>query len=199
MALEVFDDGSGSGDALIVAGGFRSSASGDSSLAKWACPASPPFTGFCTAKTTLVCGPANISAAGTPSATASSGFVIEAGPVRGCRPGLLLYSNQPTQPGVSFGGPGNGVLCLAGTGLRRAGPVQSKTSTQQCDGIFAIDMNQFNTSNWEASGCNPPPGQSNPAGFLSAMGTTVNAQFWGRDSIASGQALSDGIGWVVEP
>jgi hypothetical protein len=198
-ALEVFDDGSGSGDALFAGGGFRFSASGDSSLAKWGCPTSSPFTTFCTAKTTLVCGAANISAAGTPSATATNGFIIEAGPVRGCRPGLLLYSNQPTQPGVGFGGPGNGLLCLAGQGLRRAGPIQSNTPTQQCDGTFAIDMNQFNTSNWVASGCNPPPGQSNPAGFLSGMGTTVNAQIWGRDSIPSGQVLSDGISWVVGP
>ena len=31
------------------------------------------------------------------------------------------------------------------------------------------------------------------------MGTTVNAQMWGRDSIATGQVLSDGISWVVGP
>ena len=119
LALEVFDDGGGS--ALFVGGGFSQSASGDSNVAKFGCEASP-FSNFCTAKTSLVCGAANISAAGTPSATATSGFIIEAGPVRGCRPGLLLYSNQPTQPGVGFGGPGNGLLCLAGQGLRRAGP-----------------------------------------------------------------------------
>ncbi len=38
-----------------------------------------------------------------------------------------------------------------------------------------------------------------PAGFLGNMGTTVNAQMWGRDSIATGQVLSDGISWVVGP
>ena len=198
QTLAVFDDENGGGPAIYVGGTFSSSASGGSYFAKWGCPPTPAEV-FCTAKTTLFCGAANISATGTSSATATSGFVIDARPVRGCRPGLLLYSNQPTQPGVSFGGPGNGVLCLSGTGLRRAGPIQSNTAVQQCDGTLAIDMNQFNTSNWEASGCNPPVGQSSPAGFLSLVGTTVNAQMWGRDSIPSGQVLSDGISWAIGP
>ncbi len=60
-------------------------------------------------------------------------------------------------------------------------------------------MNQFNTNNWAATGCNPPPGQNNPASFLGNMGTTVNAQMWGRDSIATGQVLSDGISWAIGP
>ena len=199
-ALEVYDDGLGGGPALFVGGAYRVSSSGDSSLAKWGCPSPSQGTEFfCTAKTALFCGPATIAATGAPSATASSGFVVEAGPVRGCRPGLMLYSNQPTQPGVSFGGPGDGLLCLSGAGLRRAGPIQSNAAQQQCDGTLAIDVNAFRAFNWMASGCNPLPGQSNPAGFLSNMGTTVNAQMWGRDSIATGQVLSNGIRWVVGP
>jgi hypothetical protein len=195
-ALGVFDDGGG--PALYAGGAFTTSAANDSYLAKWGCPTSP-FTTFCTAKTTLFCGAAHINATGASSATASSGFVVEASPVRGCRPGLLLYSNQPTQAGVSFGGPGEGLLCLSGMGLRRAGPIQSNSAQQQCDGTFAIDMNEFRAFNWTPSGCNPVAGQSNPAGFLSSIGTTVNAQMWGRDSIATGQVLSDGIGWVIGP
>ena len=155
---------------------------------------------FCGPKTGLVCGAANICATGLPSATATSGFTIGAQPVRGCRAGLLLYSNQAVVAGVPFGGPGNGVLCLTAMGLRRAGPIESGgTSPQVCDGTFAIDMNAFNTNNWSTGGCNPPPGQNNPAGFLGNPGTTVNAQMWGRDSIATGQVLSDGISWVVGP
>jgi hypothetical protein len=155
---------------------------------------------FCSAKTTLVCGAAKISATGTSSASATSGFVIRADPVRGCRAGLLLYSNQAVQSGVAFGGIGNGVLCLAAQGLRRAGPIDSGgTSPQLCDGILAIDMNQFATSNWSAAGCNPAPGQNNPPGFLGNIGTTVNAQMWGRDSIDTGQVLSGGIIWSIGP
>ena len=56
------------------------------------------------------------------------------------------------------------------------GAVFEGTSSFACDGAFAIDMNQFHTLNWTATGCSPAPGQNNPAGFLSNMGTTVNAR-----------------------
>ena len=62
-----------------------------------------------------------------------------------------------------------------------------------------IDLNRFNTLNWTAGSCNPAPGQTNPASFLSTPGTTVNAQMWGRDSIATGQVLSNGISWSIGP
>jgi len=199
LALGVFDDGGG-GPSLFVGGVFTTSPAGDGYLAKWGCPPPTPGTPFCTAKTALVCGAASIGVSGASSATATSGFVIDAQPVRGCRSGLLLYSNQPVQSGVSFGGPGNGLLCLVGMGLRRAGPIESGgTSPQACDGVLSIDMNRFQTSQWTASGCNPASGQNNPSGFLGVMGTTVNAQMWARDSIMTGQVLSDGIGWVVGP
>jgi hypothetical protein len=199
LAFAVFDDGSGAGPALFAGGSFTSSPSDDAYLAKWGCPSPPPFATFCTAKTALVCGPANISATGTPSATATSGFTIKAQPVRGCRAGLLLYSNQPPATGVPFGGPGDGALCLSGMGLKRAGPIQTGSMPQLCEATFAIDMNRFRAFNWTAGGCNPPPGQTNPAGFLGNMGTTINAQMWGRDSIATGQVLSDGISWSIGP
>ena len=196
-AFAEFDDKSGSGPALFAGGDFTTSAAGDSHIAKWGCPS---YATFCTAKTTSVCGAANISATGSPSATSTSGFTVRAQPVRGCRAGLLLYSDQPAQPGASFGGPGDGSLCLLGQGLRRAGSIDSAgTSPQTCDGVFAIDMNQFHTLVWAATGCNPAAGQNNPAGFLGNMGTAVSAQMWGRDSIATGQVVSDGIVWVVGP
>jgi hypothetical protein len=65
--------------------------------------------------------------------------------------------------------------------------------------MFAIDINSFSSLGWTANGCNPVMGQSNPAGFLSNPGTTVNAQMWGRDSIATGQVLSAGISWLIGP
>ena len=199
LALTAFDDGSGGGSALFVAGDFTMSPSGDGYLAKWGCP-TPPTTTFCTAKTTLVCGAASIQANGTASATATSGFLVSAQPVRGCRAGLLLYSDQPVQPGATFGGPGNGQLCLLSTALRRAGPIDSGgTNPFTCDGVMAIDMNEFHTLNWVATGCSPAPGQNNPAGFLGSLGTNVNAQIWGRDSTTTGQVLSDGIRWVIGP
>jgi len=157
-------------------------------------------TTFCTAKTMLTCGPAAISATGIPSGTATSGFVVTAAPTRGCRAGLLLYSNQPTGPGISFGGPGDGLLCLSPMGLRRAGPIDSGgTSPNVCDGVLAIDMNAFRANMWTATGCNPPPGQNSPAGLLNNPGSVVNGQMWYRDSVATGQGLSDGLSWTIGP
>lgn len=157
-----------------------------------------PFPTFCTPKT-MPCGPTSIRASGTPSSTQSSGFVVSVHRIRACRAGLLLYTNQPPVAAQPFGGPGNGALCLSGMGLRRAGPIESGGTPQFCDGILSIDMNQFRSLNWSASGCNPATGQNNPAAFLGNIGTTVNAQVWGRDSVAAGQVLSDGISWAVGP
>ena len=158
------------------------------------------FPTFCTAKTMLTCGAASISASGTPSVAASSGFVVGAAPTRGCRNGLLLYTNQAPVIGQAFGGPGDGMLCLVAMGLRRAGPIDAGgTSPAVCNGNMAIDMNAFASSAWAAVGCMPPPGQNNPAGFLNNLGVTVSAQIWGRDSVPTGQVLSDGLSWTVGP
>jgi hypothetical protein len=160
----------------------------------------PTPPSFCTAKTTTNCGAANISSSGTSSATASGGFIVCAGPTRGCRSGLLLYSSQPVVPGVPFGGPGDGLLCLSPGGLRRAGPIDSGgTSPAICDGMMAIDMNAFTALGWNAVGCGPPPGQNSPAAFLALPGVLVAAQVWGRDSVANGQVVSDGLSWIIGP
>jgi hypothetical protein len=157
-------------------------------------------TTFCTAKTTAVCGAAMVSATGVASATAASGFTISATPTRGCRAGLLLYSNQPIATAVPFGGPGDGVLCLTPAGLRRAGPIDAGgTSPATCDGVMSIDMNAFRNLTWAAGGCASPAGQTNPAGFLGNMGVVVNTQIWGRDSVATGQVLSNGLSYTVGP
>ena len=162
-------------------------------------PGTPPAS-FCTAKTVVFCGPSMLSAAGTPSATLPGGFVLSASPARGCRSGILLYSNHPVQTGVPFGGPGDGLLCLFPSGLRRAGPIDSGgTDPSTCDGVLSIDLNSFAQNLWAASGCNPAPGQNNPAGYLTNPGTAIHAQMWGRDSVETGQLLSDGLSWVVCP
>jgi hypothetical protein len=156
--------------------------------------------GFCTAKTTSVCGAATISSTGVASATATSGFAISAAPTRGCRAALLLYTNQALVTGVPFGGPGDGLLCLQGMGLRRAGPIDSGgTSPAVCDGNMSIDMNAFAHGAWTSTGCTMVPGQNNPAGFLTNMGVVVYTQMWGRDSVSTGQVLSDGLGYSVGP
>jgi hypothetical protein len=148
---------------------------------------------FCTAKAALACGPSTIGASGTPSASATSGFVVTAAPATGNRLGFLLY-NTSSVPGLPFAQ--TGTLCVNPAGLRRAGIVGSGGTNNQCDGAFTIDMNAF------AQGLHvPPPGQGTtvPAGFLTSPGTTVHAQIWGRDTQATGELLSDALSWAICP
>lgn len=132
------------------------------------------------------------------SATASSGFTVSAGPARGCRSGLLLYSDQPSVPPIPFGGAGDWMLCLFG-GIMRAAPIDLGGTPHTCDGVFSIDMNAFRNQTWVSSGCSPSAGQTSPAAYLSTPGHTVNAQMWGRDSTTTGQFLSDGLSWTIQP
>ena len=149
---------------------------------------------FCTAKPGLSCGTPSIASGGTPSASANAGFVIAAQPARGQRLGVLLY-NTRSSPGLPFQG---GTLCLPGQQLRRGGPTNSLGTNNQCDGIFAIDMNTFAKGLWVV----PPSGSipaNNPAPYLLTIGQNVACQFWGRDTVATGSFLSNGITYTVGP
>lgn len=156
-------------------------------------------TKFCVAKTTTVCGASSISYSGSSSATNTSGFVVKVGPARGCRLGVLLYSNNAPGSPIPFGGAGDGMLCLSGLGLNRAAPADSGGTPNACDGLFTIDMNAFRNQTWAATGCLSPSGQTNPVAFLSTPGSSVNAQLWGRDSTTTGQLLSEGLSWTILP
>jgi hypothetical protein len=161
-------------------------------------------TKFCTAKTTLACGVPSIAASGVSSVTATSGFKITAGPARDNRSGILLYNNAANSvPGLPFEG---GTLCVSAMGLRRAGSTNSMGSCPPtpigCAGVFAIDMNTFAQGMWVVPDCAGAPTATlpnNPAAFLLNMGDTINAQFWGRDSVATGSFLSDGVSYVQGP
>jgi hypothetical protein len=161
------------------------------------------ITKFCTAKTALVCGTPSISASGTSSVTATSGFKIAAGPARDNRSGILLYNNAGVVPGLPFEG---GTLCVNPMGLRRAGSTNSMGSCPPtpigCAGVFAIDMNTFAQGMWVVPDCAGAPAgipPNNPAAFLLTMGATIDAQWWGRDSVATGSFLSDGLSYVQGP
>ena len=77
-------------------------------------------TTYCTAKTGF-CGPGSISSSGTPSASATSGFVIQAGPALDNRAGIFLYTSQG-RGNVPFSG---GTLCLGTPGVLRSPAVNS--------------------------------------------------------------------------
>jgi len=155
----------------------------------------PNIAIYCTAKSGLACGLPSISSTGTPSAAATSGFVIQAGPARSNKTGILLYTNtgRANQPFPS----GGHILCLSTPPLRRGGPTDSGgTPGPNCDGVFTLDMNAFAHGLWV-----PPGGQAanNPAPFLLSAGQQINCQWWGRDSVASGSFMSDALEYTICP
>jgi hypothetical protein len=137
---------------------------------------------YCTAKPGLVCGTPAISTFGAPSAAATSGFVILAGPARSNRSGILLYTDQGAGAAPFSGG----TLCLAPP-VRRTPASLETTGTGGCDGVLSIDMNAFAAG---ALGGNPIPS-------LSIPGTLIDCQFWGRDTLANGALLTDALEYFV--
>jgi len=156
-------------------------------------------TPFCTAKAGLACGVPAISGLGTPSAGNSSGFTVSASPARSCRSGILLYNTAQGAP-LAFQG---GTLCVEPMGLRRAGSTNSMgTAGNNCDGVFTIDMNAFGYGAWIVPDCAGAPSgtpANSPAAFLSTPGTSVSAQWWGRDTVATGSYVSNGLSWTIGP
>ncbi|HTF87964.1 MAG TPA: hypothetical protein VK843_06110 [Planctomycetota bacterium] len=122
-----------------------------------------PWATYCTAQTNSQgCTPA-IGAAGWPSASHGSGFLIQAGNVRNNKPGLLLYT-QAGQASLPLNG---GTLCLASPIKRvSAGTSGGTPFGADCTGAFTVDFNAH-----IASGANP----------ALIEGVVVDAQYWSRD------------------
>jgi hypothetical protein len=133
---------------------------------------------WCLAKpTSQGCLPA-IGWSGAPSASAGSGFTIEAEGVAPRSFGLLVYAYQPQA--VPFQG---GTLCVAPP-VRRT-PPSTTTPGVSCDARIAFDFNA-----WIASGVDP--------GLV--PGTSIYAQFLYRDvTSSSGTGLTDATSFAIEP
>lgn len=140
--------------------------------------------GYCTAKlNSLGCAP-RMGFVGSPSASLSSGFVVDCSKVRNDKSGLIFYSTLGAAAAPFQGG----TFCVQPP-TRRTPIALSGGSTppaNDCSGVFSIDMNAY-----AASGVDPA---------LSTAGTHVYCQTWSRDPGASfNTSLSNALAYTVLP
>ena len=181
--------------ALVGAYGVDIPIAGDAGSAYVSLISTTPATTYCTGKTGNLCGTGTISFTGTPSASATSGFIVRGDPAVGGRVGVLLYNHGvgPLGPYPPFGG-GGGRLCMSLQGpgtLKHARGVASGGIAGLCGNgaQFAVDMNAFATGNL---GGFPQP-------YLSNYAADVHVQWWGRDTTGTGSFLTDALNYTVGP
>jgi len=136
---------------------------------------------YCTGKlNSLGCTP-SIFSSGSPSASSSSPFLIQASNLVNQKNGLLFYSHRPNA--VLFQG---GTKCVAEPTTRT--PPQSSggaTTGASCSGTFSFDFNDWM--------------QNGPDLSLGA-GAEIYAQYWSRDPQSpSHTSLSNALQFLVSP
>jgi len=154
-------------------------------LARWAPACNCPPVSYCTAGVTTNGCQAQMAASGTPSASASSGFTLQALQVEGAKAGLIFYGVNGRH--ASPWGSGTSFLCLRAP-TQRMSFQQTGGTAGQCDGLLTTDWNA-----WRAT---------HPAtlGAPFAAGQVVQAQGWFRDPPApKATSLSNAIEFYVCP
>jgi hypothetical protein len=147
---------------------------------------------FCGAAAVNYCTPgfsasgcqAVLSALGTPSASAPSGFALLAGGVEGQKDGLYFYGTNGQQA-LPWGN-GTSFQCVRPPVIR-AGVLAGSGTSGACDGSFAQDLNAL----WSQNPVKNP-----------GAGVAVQAQLWYRDpENTSNQttSLSDALQFAVCP
>jgi len=153
------------------------------------CPSAATITNYCTAGTTTNNCNATMSAIGTPSVAALSGFSVGATSVEGQKQGLIFYS--VTGQNALAWGTGSSFLCIKSP-TQRTGSVNSGGTVNLCDGAISVDVLAFLAANPSAIG-----GASNSP--LTA-GSQVQFQCWFRDPPANkSTSLSDGLEVTMLP
>ncbi len=141
---------------------------------------------YCTGATTSGgCAP-RMSAVGTPSASAASGYTLRITGADGQRSGLIFYGTSGRQAQVWAAG-SSSFLCVKPPTQRT--PLQSSGGTSgACDGTLAVDWSAFLASN------------STALGQPLVSGEVFQSQGWLRDPLAAkSTALSDALEFVLVP
>jgi hypothetical protein len=140
---------------------------------------------YCTAGTSSAGCNALISGQGVSSASAPSGFYLQASGVEGGKTGLFYYGTAAKSPAVTVG-TSSSFQCVQPP-VRRSALLTGGGSGGVCDGSFETDLN----ARWSAKP-NHNPG----------AGGTVYAQLWYRDPANTSNqttARSDALSWTVCP
>jgi hypothetical protein len=141
-------------------------------------------TNYCTPGTSASSCRAVMSASGTPSATATSGFIVSAMDVEGAKDGLFFYGTNGQQ--ANSWGSGTSFQCIIPP-VVRAGLLSSVGTAGACDGSF----NQDFAALWSSNPLKNP-----------GAGAQVECQLWYRDPFNTSNqttSLSDGISFSVCP
>ena len=146
-----------------------------------------PVENYCTAGTSASGCNALLSANGTPSATAPTGFVLTATTVEGSKDGIYFYSSNGRQ--ANSWGNGTSFQCVVPP-VHRGGLLVGSGANGACDGSFSQDLNAL----W----CPTCPKPNHNPG----VGAVVQAQLWYRDPLNTSNqttSLSDAIEFLVAP
>jgi len=142
---------------------------------------------YCTPGSSASGCQALISATGTASATASSGFVVTASAVEGSKDGLFFFGQNGRQ--ANPWGNGTSFQCVVPP-VRRAGLLTGTGTPGACDGMFGQDLN----ARW-CPVCPKPL-------HAPTVGVPVQIQLWYRDPQSSSNqttSLSDALEFDVCP
>lgn len=169
---------------VIVGIGINPNGSKEGWIARLGCDVT---TSYCTAKTNSPGCVPMIFGTGIPSATATNGFVVRATKMLNSMPGLLIYGFNGAAS-LPFQG---GTLCVASPVFRTPGLNSGGSATgADCTGVYSIDLNAFAQG---LLGGSPQPN-------LTVPGTTVDCQFWGRDTgftAPNNSQLSNGLRFEI--
>ena len=150
------------------------------------CEACPNIIVYCTAGTSTHGCNAAMSASGTPSVAAASGFTLSCTSVEGQKSTLIFYGINGPKASVWAAG-STSVLCVKAP-TQRQKAINSGGTTNACDGAIAFDWLAYIAAHPSALG----------APF--AAGHLVNAQAWFRDPPApSTTNLSNGVQFTTCP
>jgi hypothetical protein len=172
------------GDACELAAGTQFDTNGNGTPDQ--CEQCPAVFAYCTAGTTTNGCTPSMSATGTPSIAAISGFTLTASNVEGQKTGLIFYGISG--PKASPWAPGNTSFLCVKSPTQRMPSANSGGTADACDGSLSVDWLDYLATH--------PGALGTPFG----AGQVVNAQTWFRDPPAPNTTnLSDGLQFLTCP